>query len=78
MSTKKSNKSSIEYSIKRLEEIVDLMEQGDVTLDEAIDLYEEGIRISKECAEKLKNAELRIKKLTKDLDGQFRLNEIGE
>ena len=78
MSTKKSNKSSIEYSIKRLEEIVDLMEQGDVTLDEAIDLYEEGIRISKECAEKLKNAELRIKKLTKDLDGQFRLNEVGE
>jgi len=78
MSTKKSNKSSIEYSIKRLEEIVDLMEQGDVTLDEAIDLYEEGIRISKECAEKLKNAELRIRKLTKDLDGQFRLNEVGE
>jgi len=64
--------------LKRLEEIVEALEHGDVPLDEAVTLYEEGIRLSKECAEKLKATELRIRKLTKDINGQFELTELDE
>ncbi len=64
--------------MKRLEEIVEALEHGDVPLDEAVTLYEEGIRLSKECAEKLKATELRIRKLTKDINGQFELTELDE
>jgi len=49
-----------------------------VPLDHAVNLYEEGIRISKECAEKLKLTELKIKKLSKSIEGQFILNESDD
>ena len=75
MTVKKNSKDLLEHSLERLEEIVGMLEQGSVSLDEAMNLYEEGIRISKECGERLKAAELRINKLTKNIDGQFELSE---
>jgi exodeoxyribonuclease VII small subunit len=78
MAAKKTEKNSLEHSLKRLEEIVESLEGGEVPLDDAMNLYEEGIRISKECAEKLKFAELKIKKLSKSIDGQFTLHESDE
>jgi len=78
MAAKKIAKNSLESSLKRLEEIVEKLEHGDASLDDAVVLYEEGIQISKECAERLKTAELKIKKLSKDIEGQFTLNESDE
>ena len=78
MATKKGNKNTLEHSLKRLEEIVNSLESGDVPLDDAVELYEEGIRISKECAEKLKSAELKIKKLSKGVEEQLQLSESDE
>jgi exodeoxyribonuclease VII small subunit len=75
MTAKKVVKNSLESSLKRLEEIVETLERGETSLDDAVNLYEEGVQISKECAEKLKAAELKIKKLSRDIDGQFTLNE---
>jgi exodeoxyribonuclease VII small subunit len=49
MTAKKNSKDSLEHSLERLEEIVGALEQGSVSLDESMNLYEEGIRISKEC-----------------------------
>ncbi|HAL55103.1 MAG TPA: exodeoxyribonuclease VII small subunit [Bacteroidetes bacterium] len=78
MSSKKLQKSSFEDSLKRLEKIVESLESGEISLDGAVDLYEEGIRLSKECSERLKATELRIKKLTKDINGQLELTELDE
>lgn len=78
MTSKKSDRHSFEDSLKRLESIVQSLEDGTVSLDEAVELYEEGIRLSKECADKLKATELRIKKLTKDMNGQFELTDTKE
>jgi exodeoxyribonuclease VII small subunit len=78
MTAKKAAKNSLEHSIKRLEEIVESMESGNVPLDDAMNLYEEGIQISKECAERLKAAELKIKKLSKSVKGQFTVNEADK
>ncbi|MBI3111486.1 MAG: exodeoxyribonuclease VII small subunit [Ignavibacteriales bacterium] len=78
MSTKKASKNSFEQSLKRLEEIVESLEAGNVPLDEAVSLYEEGIQLSKQCAGKLKETELKIKKLTKDISGHFEVTDLDE
>lgn len=76
--SKKENTQTFEQSLRRLEEIVELLEQGDVPLDDALKMYEEGIALSKACVEKLTQAELRLKKLAKDMQGNFRLIEEEE
>ena len=67
----------MEGSLKRLEEIVESLEDGKVSLDEAVQLYEEGIGISKDCAEKLKSTELKIRKLAKSVGGDFEISEMN-
>ena len=76
--SKKENSPTFEQALKRLEEIVEQLEQGDVPLDDAVKMYEEGIELSKACVEKLTQAELRLKKLAKDMQGNFRLIEEDE
>ena len=78
MTPKKPTKQSFEAAIKRLEEIVEALEHGDVPLDKALNLYEEGIQLSRTCSENLKAAELRIKTLSKDIKGQFELTDSRE
>lgn len=62
---KKEEKRSFEDSVRRLEEIVEALEEGTVSLEDALALYEEGITLSKECGEKIKAAELRIRTLSR-------------
>ncbi len=78
MTPKKPTKKTFEESVKRLEEIVEALERGDVPLDKAMNLYEEGIQLSRTCSENLKAAELRIKMLSKDIKGQFELTDLRE
>jgi exodeoxyribonuclease VII small subunit len=61
-------KKTFEQSLKRLQEISDKLEGEDITLDESIKLYEEGITLSKECYSTLKNAELKVTKLKNQLE----------
>ena len=75
MAAKKTQKGSFESSLKRLEEIVESLEQGKVSLDEAVQLYEEGIELSRACAERLKATELRIRKLSKSVGGDFEITD---
>jgi len=62
---KKSNINSFENNLTRLEEISDLLENETIGLDEALVLYEEGVKLSKVCMDSLKNAELKITELKK-------------
>ena len=78
MAAKKPQKGSLEGSLKRLEEIVDSLEEGKVSLDEAVQLYEEGLQLSKDCAERLKATELKIRKLAKSVGGDFGIAETDE
>lgn len=50
----------IEEKIKRLEEITQLLEQGEQTLEKSIELYEEGTILSKECKEYLDTIEQKV------------------
>jgi exodeoxyribonuclease VII small subunit len=58
-----------EAALAELEGIVDQLEKGAVPLDESIRLYERGEALKKRCDELLKNAEMRIEKITLAADG---------
>lgn len=53
-----------EKKLKRLEEIVQKMEKGDLALEESLKLFEEGVKLSRECHQKLTEAESRVKVLS--------------
>lgn len=75
---KKAALQSFEQSFKKLEKIVNILEHGEVSLEESMKMFEEGVELSKICLEQLTQAELKLKKLTKDLEGKFELTEIEE
>lgn len=57
---------SFEESIEELENIVAKLEKGDCPLDEAVELFEKGVKLSKECHKTLDSAEQKIKILTEN------------
>lgn len=62
---------SFEKKLNRLEEIVSKMESGDLSLDDSLKLFEEGVKLSRECNQELTQAEQKVKLLTS-------VNEKGE
>lgn len=66
MKTKKSQ-VTFEKAFNRLETILEKLEGENITLEETLELYEEGLTLTKFCYEKLSNAELKIKEITKSL-----------
>lgn len=52
-----------EKKLSRLEEIVHAMEEGDLSLDESLKLFEEGVKLSRKCHEQLDQAEQKVKLL---------------
>ena len=57
---------TFEEALSRLEEIVRALESGQSKLEDSLALYEEGIRLSRACTEKLDGAEQKIKMLGVD------------
>jgi exodeoxyribonuclease VII small subunit len=62
-------KKTFESSLARLEEIVKAMESGEAMLDEALSLYEEGVKLIQYCTKALDTAEQKVKILQKGEDG---------
>jgi len=69
----KKKEVCFEENLKSLEEIVKKLEGGDVSLEEMMSLFEDGIKKTKECTMQLKKAEQKISVLVKNSQG-----EIGE
>ena len=63
-------KMSFEEAMKALEEVVALLERGDVPLEDSIRHYERGAALKAHCAKLLKAAEERVEKITLGQDGQ--------
>jgi exodeoxyribonuclease VII small subunit len=57
---------TFEQAMKRLEEIVNALENGSVSLDDSLKLFEEGIKLSKYCENELKNIENKASKILED------------
>jgi exodeoxyribonuclease VII small subunit len=65
-------KERFEDALGKLEKIVSQLEQGDTSLEESLKLFEEGIRLSKICNQKLEEAEKRVEILLQDENGIVR------
>ena len=67
-----------EEALKRLEKIVGELENGSLSLDESLEKYEEGIRLSKACSKKLEAARKKVEILLKAEDGSVELKPFDE
>lgn len=66
--SKKKSVENFEDKLLRLEKITESLESNELGLEESINLFEEGVNLSKECLSILEKAELKVKVLKKDLD----------
>ena len=72
----KDQKAGFEAQYKQLEAVVAKLEAGDLTLEESLALYEDGMKLAKACQELLRDAELRVTKLQEQFaDGMGVLRE---
>jgi exodeoxyribonuclease VII small subunit len=60
---------SFESSLKELEQIVQQLEGGDLPLERSLELFEQGVRLSRECQRRLDEAEHKVEILLKGPDG---------
>lgn len=66
-----------EEALERLEEIVKKMEAGDLSLEESLTAFEEGIRLSRFCADRLDEAERKVETLLRE-NGELQTRPFGE
>lgn len=69
--TDPTKKPDFERSLARLEEVVRKLESPQLSLDEAMKLFEEGVNLSRECQKQLEEAEGRVEILLKKADGKL-------
>jgi len=62
---------NFEAALARLEEVVSRLESGELTLAESLRTFEEGVDLSRQCAERLNQVEARIEYLVRKADGEY-------
>lgn len=76
--TQQPSPLSFEENFARLEQILEKMNSGATSLDEALKLYEEADRLVRQCAQRLTQAEQKIEVLIKDRQGDLALDADGK
>jgi exodeoxyribonuclease VII small subunit len=71
-----AKKDNFENALKRLEEIVQKLEGGELSLDESLKLFEEGIELSRLCTKRLSEAETKVEKLIKLGEKEFKTEPL--
>ena len=67
---------TFETSLSQLETIVRKLESGELPLEESLKLFEKGVALSRECRDRLNEAERRIEVLMKDSEGNPSLSKL--
>lgn len=67
-----------EDALKKLEDIVEHLENGDLPLDDSLAKYEEGVKLVRLCQKKLNEAKKKIEILVKTKEGKIKLEPFGE
>ncbi|HUQ31084.1 MAG TPA: exodeoxyribonuclease VII small subunit [Pyrinomonadaceae bacterium] len=70
--------ATFETQLAALEKVVRELERGDLPLEESLKLFEDGVRLSRECQERLNQAERRIEVLLRDTEGRPVLSSFDE
>ena len=69
---------TFEASLQELEQIVTRLEQGDVPLEEALDAFQKGMVLSKQCQETLAKAEKTLTKMMTDAEQEVPFEEVAK
>jgi exodeoxyribonuclease VII small subunit len=72
MSAEQTAEKSFEAALTELEQIVQQLERGDLPLERSLELFELGVRLSRECQRKLDEAERKVEILLRSNDGIYR------
>jgi len=75
--TNKKKEFDFEQAFNNLEEIVDKLESGQENLENSLELFEKGIKLTEICRNKLNAADQRIKELIKKSENTFELKDIS-
>lgn len=67
-----------EEAMKKMEHIVEELEKGDLSLDEALKKYQEGIELARLCSQRLESAKKKIEVLAKNKKGELELKPLEE
>ena len=67
----KKTESNFESSLKELERIVEQLEAGDLPLERSLELFEQGVQLSRDCQRRLDDAERKVEILLKGNDGAY-------
>jgi exodeoxyribonuclease VII small subunit len=78
MSKKESEKQKFEEALEELEKVVERLESGELSLDDSLAAFEEGVRLVKFCNQKLTEVEKKIELLVKDKDGKLQLKPLED
>ncbi len=70
MSIEVDEKKTFEENFARLEQIIKVLEKGDVSLEDSLSLFEEGVQLVRRCSKQLDTAEARIAKLVVTEEGE--------
>lgn len=73
---KKKSSPSFEEALQKLESLVEKMESGDISLEQSLEWFEEGIRLVKSCRKQMENAEQKVQSLIKDSEGKLELEKF--
>jgi len=71
-----AKEKTFEQAMKRLEEIVEQLEEGELPLEKSLKLFEEGINLSKFLTQKLAKAEVKVQKLIKTQEGKYKTEPL--
>jgi exodeoxyribonuclease VII small subunit len=76
MKKTETQRKNFETSLASLEQIVRELERGDLPLEDSLKLFENGVRLARECQDRLNQAERRIEVLMRDSDGRPVVSEF--
>ncbi len=72
----KGEDTSFEAAMKRLEQIVEMLSEGNLTLDDSLKVFEEGMDLCRLCNKKLDEAEYKVEKLVEREEGELNIEEF--
>ena len=75
--TSKTKKPHFEETFNALQTVVEKLESNEISLEDALKAYEDGMQMIRQCTTILEQAQIRIEQLSKDDAGQFNLEDIS-
>jgi exodeoxyribonuclease VII small subunit len=78
MARKDSTHKPFESALTELEQVVDRLESGELSLEESLEAFEKGVGLVKYCNQKLNEVEKKVEILIKDKEGKLQLQSFEE